>query len=101
MKNLIKGIAVGLTALALSTGAAMAEPLKVGFLYLGTPGDHGWTYAHELARQKVEAHFGDKVETTFVEMFLKVLMLGASPGSLPIPVTRLFLAPRSVSWIRC
>ncbi|MEK9936838.1 MAG: BMP family ABC transporter substrate-binding protein, partial [Rhodobiaceae bacterium] len=67
MKHLLKGIAVGLTALAVSTGAAMAEPLKVGFLYLGTPGDHGWTYAHELARQKVEAHFGDKVETTFVE----------------------------------
>lgn len=67
MKNLLKGIAVGLTALAVSTGAAMAEPLKVGFLYLGTPGDHGWTYAHEVARQKVQAHFGDKVETTFVE----------------------------------
>ena len=44
-----------------------AEPLKVGFLYLTTPGDHGWTYAHELARQQVQAHFGDKVETTFVE----------------------------------
>ena len=46
---------------------ASAEPLKVGFLYLTTPGDHGWTYAHELARQEVQAHFGDKVETTFVE----------------------------------
>ncbi len=67
MKNLLKGLAFGLTALAVSVGGAMAEPLKVGFLYLGTPGDHGWTYAHELARQKVEAHFGDKVETTFVE----------------------------------
>ena len=67
MKNLLQGIAVGVAALALSASAAVAEPLKVGFLYLGTPGDHGWTYAHEVARQKVEAHFGDKVETTFVE----------------------------------
>ena len=41
--------------------------MKVGFLYLGTPGDHGWTYAHEMARQKVQAHFGEKIETTFVE----------------------------------
>ena len=43
------------------------ELTKVGFVYLTTPGDHGWTYAHEVARQDVEKHFGDKVETTFVE----------------------------------
>ena len=43
------------------------EVVKVGFVYLTTPGDHGWTYAHEVARQDVEKHFGDKVETTFVE----------------------------------
>ena len=43
------------------------EVTKVGFVYLTTPGDHGWTYAHEVARQDVEKHFGDKVETTFVE----------------------------------
>ncbi|MDA8611022.1 BMP family ABC transporter substrate-binding protein [Alphaproteobacteria bacterium] len=44
-----------------------SEATKVGFVYLTTPGDHGWTYAHEVARQDVEKHFGDKVETTFVE----------------------------------
>ena len=43
------------------------EVVKVGFVYLTTHGDHGWTYAHEVARQDVEKHFGDKVETTFVE----------------------------------
>ena len=43
------------------------EVTKVGFVYLTTPGDHGWTYAHEVARQDVEKHFGNKVETTFVE----------------------------------
>ena len=40
---------------------------KVGFVYLTTPGDHGWTYAHELAKQMVEKHFGDKVTTSIVE----------------------------------
>ena len=35
---------------------------KVGFVYLTTPGDHGWTYAHEVGRQQVEKHFGNKVE---------------------------------------
>ena len=67
MKKFIKMMALTAAAIGMSAGAAVAEPLKVGFLYLTTPGDHGWTYAHELARQEVQAHFGDKVETTFVE----------------------------------
>ena len=67
MKKFIKMMALTAAAIGKSAGAAIAEPLKVGFLYLTTPGDHGWTYAHELARQEVQAHFGDKVETTFVE----------------------------------
>ena len=49
------------------TGVADDKKLKVGFVYLTTPGDHGWTYAHEVGRQEVIRHFGDKVETTFVE----------------------------------
>ena len=55
---------VGLTTV---TAANAADKVKVGFVYLTTPGDHGWTYAHEVARQDVEKHFGNKVETTFVE----------------------------------
>ena len=49
------------------TAADAADKVKVGFVYLATPGGHGWTYAHEVARQDVEKHFGNKVETTFVE----------------------------------
>ena len=49
------------------TAANAADKVKVGFVYLTTPGDHGWTYAHEVARQDVEKHFGNKVKTTFVE----------------------------------
>ena len=49
------------------TGVADDKKVKVGFVYLTTPGDHGWTYAHEVGRQDVLQHFGDKVETTFVE----------------------------------
>src|SRR6056300_151736 len=55
---------VGMTTM---TAANAADKVKVGFVYLTTPGDHGWTYAHEIGRQQVEKHFGDKVETTFVE----------------------------------
>ncbi len=43
------------------------DPLKVGFVYVGPVGDHGWTYRHDIGRQAIEAEFGDKVETTFVE----------------------------------
>jgi len=46
---------------------ARAEPLKVGFVYVGPVGDHGWTYRHDIGRKAVEAALGDKVETTFVE----------------------------------
>ena len=59
---MIKMMAV-VAALGMSVGAAVAEPLKVGFLYLTTPGDHGWTYA-QLACQGC-AHFGDKETTLY------------------------------------
>lgn len=59
----------GLAALtaALCGSANAAEPLKVGFVYIGPAGDLGWSYAHDQARKAVEAKFGNKVQTTFVE----------------------------------
>ena len=44
-----------------------AEPLKIGFVYVGPIGDYGWTHGHDLGRKAVEAHFGDRVKTTYVE----------------------------------
>lgn len=46
---------------------AVDEPLKVGFVYVDTVGDFGWTYAHDLGRRDMEANLQDKVKTTFVE----------------------------------
>ena len=46
---------------------AKAEPLKIGFAYVGPVGDGGWTFAHDQARKKLEAEFGDKIQTSFVE----------------------------------
>jgi hypothetical protein len=48
-------------------GAHAADPLKVGFVYVGPIGDHGYTYQHDQGRLAVEKHFGDKVKTTYVE----------------------------------
>ena len=56
-------MALGLVA----TGVRAEEPLKVGFIYVGVPGDGGWTYQHDQARQEMEAHFGGKVVTAFIE----------------------------------
>jgi basic membrane protein A len=52
---------------ALITPAWAADPLKVGFIYLGPVGDFGWTYQHDIARKAAVDHFGDKIKTTFVE----------------------------------
>lgn len=52
---------------SLPFASAQDDPLKVAFIYVSPAGDYGFSYAHELARQKVDAHFGDAVETVFVE----------------------------------
>jgi simple sugar transport system substrate-binding protein len=62
--SLAVSVLAGVTSI---TKANAADKVKVGFVYLTTPGDHGWTYAHELGRQQVEKHFGNKVETSYVE----------------------------------
>lgn len=54
-------------ATALATTAEAADPVKIGFVYVGPVGDHGWTYRHDVGRLAVEKAFGDKVKTTLVE----------------------------------
>ncbi len=50
----------------LASGGAAAQD-KIGFVYVGPIGDHGWTYRHDIGRLAIEKEFGDKVKTTFVE----------------------------------
>ena len=54
-------------AAASAAPAAASGPLKVAFAYVGPVGDGGWTFAHDNARKAVDKHFGDKVQTSFVE----------------------------------
>ena len=42
-------------------------PFKAAWVYVGPVGDAGWTFAHDQGRKAVEAEFGAKVATTFVE----------------------------------
>ena len=66
-KNIVKYFVI---AVAFTTSFAHAEdkkPLKVGFVYVSPIGEAGWTYRHDVARKYLEAQFGDKIETTYVE----------------------------------
>jgi basic membrane protein A and related proteins len=54
-------------ASAPASAVAKPEPLKVAFAYVGPVGDAGWTFAHDNARKAIEAEFGDKIVTSFVE----------------------------------
>ena len=57
------------TGLAFSAVSASADEkkteLKVGFVYVGPTGDHGWTYRHDEGRKVIDELEG--VSTTFVE----------------------------------
>ncbi|AKJ28036.1 BMP family ABC transporter substrate-binding protein [Caldimonas brevitalea] len=55
------------TAEPASGPAAAAEPLKIAFAYVGPVGDAGWTFAHDRARKELEAEFGNKIATSYVE----------------------------------
>jgi basic membrane protein A and related proteins len=61
--------AIALAALAFSFPAhsQKAGPLKVGFVYVAPLTDAGWVHQHEEARQAVQAAFGGRVQTSFVE----------------------------------
>jgi|TARA_B110000196_G_scaffold168562_1_gene144755 simple sugar transport system substrate-binding protein len=48
-------------------GVVQADPLKIGFVYVGPIGDHGWSYEHNQGRIALEKEFGSKVKTTYVE----------------------------------
>ncbi len=65
--KLTKLLTSAAVALGLATSAMADDKTKVGFVYVGPVGDGGWTYEHNKGRLAVEEHFGDKVETTFVE----------------------------------
>ena len=48
-------------------GAQAADPLKIGYVYVGPVNDGGWNTAHEAARQEMMKALGDKVTSSYVE----------------------------------
>ncbi|MDE1165729.1 MAG: BMP family ABC transporter substrate-binding protein [Pseudomonas sp.] len=66
LKKLFGALAIAV-GLASSLAASAADPLKVGFVYIGPIGDHGWTYQHEQGRKALVEKMGDKITTSYVE----------------------------------
>ena len=64
---MIKLITTTIIFLGLMLGSANADQKKIGFIYIGPPGDHGWTYMHDQGRQYMESQLGDAVSSTYIE----------------------------------
>ena len=63
----MKKLLIVALALLLTVAAFGQDKLKVGFVYVGPIGDHGWTYQHHDGLLAVQEEFGDRVETIYVE----------------------------------
>ena len=59
--------ALALGVVGMAQTAVAAPPLKAAFVYFGTPGDGGWTFAHDIAVKQAKQELGAAVETTIVE----------------------------------
>jgi len=66
-RDVMKAVAAASALPLLGQSASAADPLKIGFIFLGPVGDYGWTWAHNKGRLELEKALGGKVKTTFVE----------------------------------
>lgn len=64
LKRTLTGAAI---VAALALPAAAQDKLKIGFLFPSPIADVGWSAELNNGRQAIEEHFGDRVETVFVE----------------------------------
>ena len=68
-------LALLLISLPVFAGGAQEEPaaetedsvFKVAFVYIGIPGDLGWTFEHDRGRLAAVEALGDNIETAYVE----------------------------------
>jgi simple sugar transport system substrate-binding protein len=52
---------------AIMPATRAAAPLGAAFVYVGPISDAGYTFQHELGRRAVDAKFGERVKTSYVE----------------------------------
>src|SRR5688572_7752687 len=68
-RNILKvGAAAAALPLLGTRAFAQTEPLKVGFMLIGTPNDNGWNFGHATGAAFMKETLGDAVaEPTIVE----------------------------------
>jgi basic membrane protein A len=66
-RNMLKATAAGLALPALGRSAYAADPVKIGYIYLGPVGDFGWTWAHDKGRKAMVDALKGKVVASYVE----------------------------------
>ncbi|HEV7416664.1 MAG TPA: BMP family ABC transporter substrate-binding protein, partial [Tianweitania sediminis] len=67
MKKLLLGVSSAMLMASVAAPALAQDKTKACFVYIGSKTDGGWTQAHDIGRQQVDAELGDQVETAFVE----------------------------------
>ncbi|MDX3977897.1 BMP family ABC transporter substrate-binding protein [Shinella sp.] len=67
MKKIILALATSAAVLGFAAAANAQDTTKICFIYVGSKTDGGWTQAHDIGRQALQAEFGDKIETPFLE----------------------------------
>ena len=67
MIKFFKYFTIILAFFGLTLSTAYADPKKVGFIYIGPPGDHGWTYEHDQGRKHMMSQLGGEVTSTYLE----------------------------------
>lgn len=68
MKNFLLALAASAAAIVgIVAPAAAQDKTKVCFVHVGSKTDGGWTQAHDIGRQQLQEHFGDKIETPYLE----------------------------------
>lgn len=67
MKKIILALATSAAVLGFAAAASAQDKTKICFIYVGSKTDGGWTQAHDIGRQALQDHFGDKIETPFLE----------------------------------
>ncbi|MCD2181371.1 BMP family ABC transporter substrate-binding protein [Rhizobium sp. GN54] len=67
MKKLLLALATSAAMLGFAASASAQDKTKICFIYVGSKTDGGWTQAHDIGRQALQDHFGDKIETPFLE----------------------------------
>ncbi len=101
MKKLVIALTASIAALGgVVSSAEAADAKKVCFIYVGSRTDGGWTQAHEIGREELQKHFGDKIETPFLESVPEGRMPNAPSSVWHVPAVSWSSPLRSASWMR-